>query len=79
MEDRAEIMAWRRAERTRLLEARLRVPVADKQQASTRIIGNLERYCRAAKLPQAGTVVSGYWPLRGEPDMGMASHPQGRR
>src|SRR5262245_39376966 len=69
MEDRAEIMAWRRAERTRLLEARLRMPVADKQQASARIIENLERYCRAAKLPQAGTVVSGYWPLRGEPDM----------
>jgi 5-formyltetrahydrofolate cyclo-ligase len=69
MEERAEIMAWRRAERTRLLEARLRVPVAEKQQASARIIENLVQYCRAAKLPQAGTIVSGYWPLRGEPDM----------
>jgi 5,10-methenyltetrahydrofolate synthetase len=69
MDDRAEIMAWRRAERTRLLEARLRMPVADKQQASVRIIENLTRYCREARLPQAGTVVSGYWPLRGEPDV----------
>lgn len=69
MEDRGAIMAWRRAERTRLLEARLRMPVADKQQASTRIIENLMRYCHEARLPQAGTVVSGYWPLRGEPDV----------
>ncbi len=43
MEDRAAIMAWRRSERTRLLEARLRMPVADKQQASARIIENLTR------------------------------------
>jgi 5-formyltetrahydrofolate cyclo-ligase len=69
MDDRAEVMAWRRAQRTRLLEARLRMPVAAKQQASARIIENLDRYCRAARLPQAGTLISGYWPLRGEPDM----------
>jgi 5,10-methenyltetrahydrofolate synthetase len=69
MEDRAAIMAWRRAERTRLLEARLRMPVADKQQASAKLIENLARYCREHRLPQAGTIVSGYWPLRGEPDM----------
>ena len=69
MEDRAAIMAWRRGERTRLLEARLRMPVAEKQQAGARIIENLEQYCREARLPQAGTIVSGYWPLRGEPDM----------
>ncbi len=69
MEDRTEIMAWRRMERNRLLEARLRMPVQDKQQASAHIIENLVRYCREARLPQAGTIVSGYWPLRGEPDM----------
>ncbi len=69
MEDRAEIMAWRRAERLRLIEARLRVPVAERQQASTQIIERLDTYCRESGLLQSPTVVSGYWPLRGEPDL----------
>ena len=30
-------MAWRRAERLRLIEARLKVPVAERQEAGARI------------------------------------------
>lgn len=67
--DRVDIMAWRRQERARLIEARLSVPVEDRQQASRRIAGRLDAYCRETGLPQPGTVVSGYWPLRGEPDL----------
>lgn len=62
-------MAWRRAERLRLIEARLRVPVAERQQASSQLIERLARYCSEQGLLQSPTVVSGYWPLRGEPDM----------
>ena len=69
MEDRAQIMAWRRAERLRLIEARLRVPVSERQQASTLIMERLEEYCRRSALLQSPTIVSGYWPLRGEPDL----------
>lgn len=69
METRAEVMTWRRSERLRLIEARLRVPVAERQAASARIIERLERYCRERGLLQSATVVSGYWPLRGEPDL----------
>ena len=36
MEDRAAIMAWRRAERLRLIEARLQVPVAERQAGRAR-------------------------------------------
>jgi len=62
-------MAWRRAERLRLIEARLQVPVVDRQQASAQIIDQLEQYCREQGLLQTPTLVSGYWPMRGEPDL----------
>jgi len=68
-EERARIMAWRREQRQRLIEARLAVPVAERQEASARIIQQLDKHCRAAGLLRDGAVVSGYWPLRGEPDM----------
>lgn len=68
-DDRTEVMAWRRAERGRLIEARLALPVEQRQQASARIIERLDGYCRAAGLLRPGVVVSGYWPLRGEPDL----------
>jgi 5,10-methenyltetrahydrofolate synthetase len=68
-EERAGIMAWRREQRQRLIEARLAMPVAERQEASARIIAQLDRHCRDAGWLHQGLVVSGYWPLRGEPDM----------
>jgi 5-formyltetrahydrofolate cyclo-ligase len=68
-EARARIMDWRRAERTRQIEARLRVPVAERQEASAAIAARLDSYCRDRKLLESRPVVSGYWPLRGEPDL----------
>lgn len=78
--ERAGILAWRRQERERLIEARLRVPVAERQQASQQIAQRLDAHCRAQRLLANGTIVSGYWPLRGEPDMRpwlTALHEQG--
>jgi len=69
MDQRTDIMAWRRSERLRLIEARLRVPVAERQAASQRISSHLEQYCRESRLLRPAMVVSGYWPLRGEPDL----------
>lgn len=66
---RAAIMAWRKAERERLIAERLRTPVAERQEASANICSQLDSLWRMAGLLQPGTVVSGYWPLRGEPDL----------
>jgi 5-formyltetrahydrofolate cyclo-ligase len=68
-EERARIMEWRRGERERLIESRLRVPVAERQQASVQIASLLDATWRAAGRLVPGTVVSAYWPLRGEPDL----------
>lgn len=69
MDERAEIMTWRRSERMRLIETRLRVPVEERRQASKLIAERLDAYCRAAGLLSSGTIISGYWPMRGEPDL----------
>jgi 5-formyltetrahydrofolate cyclo-ligase len=66
---RARIMDWRRSERERLIEARVRAPVSERQAASAQIAAHLEEYCLTRNLAQAGDIVSGYWPLRGEPDL----------
>ncbi len=69
MQTRAEIMAWRRSERSRLIEARLKVPVADRQQAGVQIAARVGQYCQEAGLLKSRTIVSWYWPMRGEPDL----------
>jgi 5-formyltetrahydrofolate cyclo-ligase len=69
MQARADIMAWRRTERERLIKARLALSVAQRQEASARITDRVDAWCRARRLLSPGVVVSGYWPLRGEPDM----------
>lgn len=66
---RASLMAWRRAERERLLDVRMKMSVADRQQASRQIEERLDAYCRDRGLLAPGRIVSGYWPLRGEPDL----------
>jgi 5,10-methenyltetrahydrofolate synthetase len=68
-ERRATVMAWRREERQRQIEARLATPVEQRQQASLQIAERLDRHCREQGLLAPGTIVSGYWPLRGEPDL----------
>jgi 5,10-methenyltetrahydrofolate synthetase len=67
--DRAAIMEWRRGERQRLIESRLKMPVSERQQASVAIAAVLENAWRTEGLLMPGTVISAYWPLRGEPDL----------
>lgn len=69
MQERADIMAWRRAERLRLIESRLKVPVAERQQAGVQISQRLAQYLQSERLLESRTIVSGYWPMRGEPDL----------
>lgn len=62
-------MAWRREERQRLLEERVRLSVAQKQAASAGIAQRLDALWRGDGRLHPGTIVSAYWPLRGEPDL----------
>jgi 5,10-methenyltetrahydrofolate synthetase len=67
--DRQQIMDWRRNERQRLIEQRLRAPVEQRQQASKQIATRLDALWREQGRLKSGVIVSAYWPLRGEPDL----------
>jgi 5,10-methenyltetrahydrofolate synthetase len=62
---RADVLRWRKAERERLIEARLAIPVAERQSHSLEIAALLDR--ELGDL--SGRTVSAYWPIRGEPDL----------
>lgn len=60
-----DIMAWREAERQRLIESRLALSLAERAARTKRIIACLDR----ALGDVAGRVIGVYWPRRGEPDL----------
>lgn len=62
---RPGIMAWRRAERARLIAARLALPAAWRAKASEILIRKLSAMAGDVR----GKSVSLYWPLKGEPDL----------
>jgi 5,10-methenyltetrahydrofolate synthetase len=66
---RQQIMEWRRDQRQRLIEQRLRAPVEQRQQASARICERLDGLWRQQGRLTRDVIVSAYWPLRGEPDL----------
>lgn len=63
--DRAAIMAWRKAERERLIAARMAAGAAERQDWSGRIAEGLDGVIGGVQ----GRIVSVYWPFRGEPDL----------
>jgi 5,10-methenyltetrahydrofolate synthetase len=60
-----EIARWRKAERARLIEARLVIPNERRAEMAKQIAEGLD----AAIGDISGRTVSLYWPFRGEPDM----------
>jgi len=60
-----EVMAWRKAERERLIAARLAIPLRQREAHDRQIVAALE----ACLDDVDGLVVSAYWPFRGEPDL----------
>ncbi|MDW6020191.1 5-formyltetrahydrofolate cyclo-ligase [Mesorhizobium sp. BAC0120] len=56
---------WRKAERERLIAARLAVPPEERARMSTTIAAGLDVLIGDPK----GRVVTLYWPFRGEPDL----------
>jgi 5-formyltetrahydrofolate cyclo-ligase len=63
--ERSEIMAWRKAERQRLIAERLAVPADLRGTWSQSIAGFLDEALDNVE----GLIVSTYWPFRGEPDL----------
>lgn len=60
-----EVAAWRKAERARLIEARLEISAEKRAEMASRIIQGLDQAIGDMK----GRLVSLYWPFRGEPDL----------
>lgn len=61
----ADVRRWRKAERERLIEARLTIPAETRAEMAARIAQGLD----AAIGDVAGHTISLYWPFRGEPDL----------
>ena len=60
-----EIARWRKAERARLIEARLAIPNERRAEMARQIAEGLD----AAIGDISGRDISLYWPFRGEPDL----------
>ena len=61
----AELAAWRKAERARLIAARLAMPAQARADLTGAMVPHLERVVGDVK----GRMASFYWPFRGEPDL----------
>lgn len=64
MPARAEIMEWRRETRSRLIEARLALPVDERARRAARALAALADAVDLARFATVGL----YWPFRGEID-----------
>lgn len=60
-----DVNRWRKAERARLIENRLSLPLTTRRQHDARIVDSFE----AAIGCVEGSIVSAYWPFRGEPNL----------
>lgn len=64
-QQRRDVMRWRKAERERLVKARLAISADQRREYGENIAGQLKE----AIGDPAGITVSAYWPFRGEPDL----------
>jgi 5,10-methenyltetrahydrofolate synthetase len=63
--ERSEVMRWRKAERERLIAARLATSAAERATRAESISQGLDSVIGDV----TGLIVSVYWPFRGEPDL----------
>lgn len=63
--DALDISTWRKAERKRLIDARMAVAQDDRAARTAAIIAGLDKIVADVK----DRVISLYWPFRGEPDL----------
>ena len=65
----ADVARWRRVERNRLLAERAALPVAFRRDVASTIAEALDALLSERIGPVASRVVSGYWPIKSEPDL----------
>ena len=68
-EQARDVARWRKAERVRLRARRMEMPVAERQAVSAALAGHLRRFLNERFRRLRGRVFSGYWPIKGEPDL----------
>lgn len=64
-----DVARWRKAERTRLRTERMSLEATVRRSTSEKIIQNLQELFANQKIIRAGSVVSMYWPIKGELDI----------
>lgn len=64
-----EVGPWRQGERRRLLAARSALPAEARARIAEALAGHLDALLRRRLGDLRGRVVSGYWPIKGEPDL----------
>lgn len=64
-ENSADVLRWRKETRDRLIAQRLAIPAEERARIAARVGSELDRLI----APQAGQVISAYWPFRGELDL----------
>lgn len=64
-----DVARWRKSERARLLEARAALGAADRAEVAGALADHLDTLLSQRGLSLAGQVVSGYWPIKSEPDL----------
>lgn len=68
-EQARDVARWRKAERTRLRDARLALSVAEREEIGEALAGHLRQVLQDRFGGAAGMVFSAYWPIKGEPDL----------
>ncbi len=68
-EQARDVARWRKAERTRLRDARLALPVAERKEIGSALARHLRQVLQDRFDGAAGMVFSAYWPIKGEPDL----------
>lgn len=63
------IARWRKLERERLRAERMLLRQEQRTTIAEALIAELDRYLEDALGDPAGRIISGYWPIKGEPDL----------
>ena len=64
-----DVARWRKAKRAELLAARAALPVAELQAVAKDIAAGLDAMMEQLVPDVTGVVISGYWPIKAEPDL----------
>ncbi len=65
----ADVARWRKVERKRLRDARTTLPVSARETIAAALSRALDTFLAERIGPVVGRVVSGYWPIKSEPDL----------